>query len=81
MSYVKRTTSEGRIRDTGVRQCHQGEQSPANLAAEVTQSKADAQLPKIILEGRPGTAISSYDGAFDEAQLTDLIAYIRSFKP
>jgi mono/diheme cytochrome c family protein len=54
---------------------------PADLAAKARQTKTDAQLQKITLEGRPGTAMSSYDGAFDEAQLTDLIAYTRSFKP
>jgi mono/diheme cytochrome c family protein len=54
---------------------------PANLAAKATQSKTDAQLRKIILEGRPGTAMASFDGAFEEAQLADLIAYIRSLKP
>lgn len=54
---------------------------PANLAAKATQTKADAQLRKIILEGRPGTAMSSYDGTFEEAQLADLLAYIRSLKP
>jgi high-affinity iron transporter len=54
---------------------------PADLTAKATQSKTDAQLRKIILEGRPGTAMSSYDGAFDEAQLADLLAYIRSLKP
>ncbi len=54
---------------------------PANLAAKTTQAKTDAQLRKTILEGRPGTAMSSYDGAFEEAQLVGLIAYIRSLKP
>lgn len=54
---------------------------PANLAAKATQSKTDAQLCKIILEGRPGTAMASFDGAFEEAQLADLLAYIRSLKP
>lgn len=54
---------------------------PANLAAKKTQTKTDTELRKIILEGRPGTAMSSYDGAFEEAQLADLIAYIRSLKP
>jgi mono/diheme cytochrome c family protein len=54
---------------------------PANLAAKTTQTKTDAQLRKIILEGRPGTAMSGFDGAFDEAQLADLLAYIRSLKP
>lgn len=53
---------------------------PAYLTAKATQSKTDAELRKIILEGRSGTAMSSYDGAFDEAQLDDLIAYIRSLK-
>lgn len=54
---------------------------PANLAAKATQSKTDAQLRKVILEGRPGTAMSSYDGAFEESQLSDLLAYIRTLKP
>lgn len=53
----------------------------ANLTAKATQAKTDAQLRKIILEGRPGTAMSSYAGAFEEAQLADLLAYIRSLKP
>lgn len=54
---------------------------PANLAAKATQAKTDAQLRKIIVEGRPGTAMASYDGAFNEAQLADVIAYIRALKP
>lgn len=53
---------------------------PANLTAMATQSKTDAQLRKVILEGRPGTAMTGYEGAFEEAQLADLIAYIRSLK-
>jgi mono/diheme cytochrome c family protein len=54
---------------------------PANLAAKATQAKTEAQLRKVILEGRPGTAMASFEGAFEEAQLADLIAYIRSLKP
>lgn len=54
---------------------------PANLTAKAAQAKTDVQLRKIILEGRPGTAMTGYDGAFEEAQLADLIAYIRSLKP
>ena len=54
---------------------------PANLTAKATQSKTDAQIRKIIIEGRPDTAMTSYDGAFEDAQLADLIAYIRSLKP
>lgn len=51
---------------------------PSNLTAKATQTKTDAELRKIILEGRPGTAMASFDGAFEEAQLSDLIAYLRS---
>ena len=51
---------------------------PANLTAKSTQSKSDGELRRIILEGRPGTAMASFDGAFDEGQLIDLIAYLRS---
>ncbi len=54
---------------------------PADLAAKSTQSKTEAQLRKIIFEGRQGTAMTGYVGAFEEAQLTDLLAYIRSLKP
>lgn len=53
---------------------------PANLTAKATQAKTDAQLRKIILEGRPGTAMTGYEGAFEDLQLSDLIAYIRSLK-
>lgn len=53
---------------------------PANLTAKATQAKTDGELRKIILEGRPGTAMASFDGAFDEAQLANWIAYIRSIE-
>jgi mono/diheme cytochrome c family protein len=35
---------------------------PANLTARATQEKTDVQLRKIILEGRPGTAMTGYGG-------------------
>jgi mono/diheme cytochrome c family protein len=54
---------------------------PANLTAQATQSKTDAQLRQIILEGRAGTAMVGFEGAIEEAQLVDVIAYIRSLKP
>jgi mono/diheme cytochrome c family protein len=53
---------------------------PSNLTAKATQTKTDADLRKIILEGRPGAAMASFDGAFEEDQLTDLIAFIRSIQ-
>jgi mono/diheme cytochrome c family protein len=53
---------------------------PSNLTAKPTQAKSDAELRTIILKGRPGTAMASFDGAFDDVQLTNLIAYIRSIQ-
>ena len=55
--------------------------APANLTAKATQEKTDAQLRKVIQEGRAGTAMTGYAVAFDEGKLDDLIAYIRSLKP
>lgn len=54
---------------------------PANLTAKATQEKTDAQLRKVIEEGRPGTAMIGYAAAFNEEKLADVIAYIRSLKP
>ena len=54
---------------------------PANLTAKATQEKTDAQLRKVIEEGRPGTAMTGYAAAFNEEKLADVIAYIRSLKP
>ncbi len=54
---------------------------PSNLTAKVTQEKSDAVLRKTILEGRPGTAMSGFGGAFTEAQVADMLAYLRSLKP
>lgn len=56
-------------------------QPPADLRAKTTQSKQDGQLRKAIVEGVPGTAMSAFGEAFDDQQLADLIAYIRSLKP
>ncbi|ODT45690.1 MAG: hypothetical protein ABS70_02555 [Nitrospira sp. SCN 59-13] len=55
--------------------------APANLTSKATQEKTDAQLRKVIQEGRPGTAMTGYAAAFDEEKLDDMIAYIRSLKP
>ena len=55
--------------------------APANLTSKATQEKTDAQLRKVIQEGRPGTAMTGYAVAFDEEKLDDIMAYIRSLKP
>jgi mono/diheme cytochrome c family protein len=53
---------------------------PADLTSKKTQSKKDGQLRKIIVEGVEGTAMSAFGEAFDDQQMADLIAYIRSVK-
>ena len=54
---------------------------PANLASEQTQSKSDAELKEVIMNGRPGTAMVGFEGAIEEYQWNDLLAYLRSLKP
>ena len=54
---------------------------PANLASEKTQSKSDAELKDVIMKGRSGTAMEGFDGALEEDQWNDLLAYLRSLKP
>ena len=54
---------------------------PAKLTSPVTQSKTDAELTEIILKGRPGTAMAGFEGALEDTQLADLLAYILSLKP
>ncbi|GJL60125.1 MAG: hypothetical protein NPIRA03_29820 [Nitrospirales bacterium] len=53
---------------------------PANLASEQTQSQSDADLKAVIMNGRSGTAMVGFEGALDEAQFADLLAYLRSLK-
>lgn len=54
---------------------------PANLASEQTQSKSDAELKEVIMNGRPGTAMVGFEGAIEEDQWNNLLAYLRSLKP
>jgi mono/diheme cytochrome c family protein len=54
---------------------------PANLASEKTQSQSDADLKAVIMNGRSGTAMVGFEGALEEAQFADLLAYLRSLKP
>ncbi len=54
---------------------------PANLASEKTQSKSDTELKEVILNGRSGTAMVGFEGALEEEQWNDLLAFLRSLKP
>lgn len=50
--------------------------NPAFLA-----SASDAFIRHAILEGRPGTPMVAFKGVFDEGQVNDLVAHIRSWGP
>jgi high-affinity iron transporter len=52
---------------------------PTDFTAAAFQEKTDAQISAAIRAGKPGTAMSSYPQLTD-AQLADLVAYIRTFK-
>lgn len=54
---------------------------PSNLARQTTQTKSDKELQNVIMKGREGTAMAGFEGAFEETQLNDLLAYLRSLKP
>ena len=54
---------------------------PSNLASETTQAKSDKELQDVIKRGREGTAMAGMEGALEESQLIDLLAYLRSLKP
>ncbi|MDH5588351.1 MAG: cytochrome c, partial [Nitrospirota bacterium] len=54
---------------------------PSNLASEATQAKSDKELKDVIMKGREGTAMAGLEGALEESQLSDLLAYLRSLKP
>lgn len=53
---------------------------PKDLTSESTRSMSDDQIRKVIIEGRKGTAMAGFEGAFKDSQLIDLIAFIRSLK-
>lgn len=53
---------------------------PSNLAGQATQAKPDGELQDIILKGKDGTAMVGFEGALEELQLKDLLAYLRSLK-
>lgn len=54
---------------------------PSNLASETTKAKSDKELKDVIMKGREGTAMAGMEGALEESQLNDLLAYLRSLKP
>ncbi len=53
---------------------------PSDLTSGKTQAKADAELRKVIMEGRAGTAMTGF-GTYNDEQVAALLAYIRSLKP
>lgn len=51
---------------------------PKDLTSESTRSMTDDEIRKVIIEGRKGTAMAGFENTFKDAQLIDLIAFIRS---
>ena len=50
---------------------------PGDLTSAITQSRTDAELRTIILEGRPGTKMTGYE-IFKAGEILDLLAFIRT---
>lgn len=50
---------------------------PGNLTSANTQSRTDAELRTIILEGRPGTKMRGFE-IFEDHEILDLLAFIRT---
>jgi mono/diheme cytochrome c family protein len=51
---------------------------PADFTSQKIKSKPDAELIKSIQEGRPPTTMSAFKGQLSEAQIHDVLAYVRS---
>ncbi len=48
---------------------------------EFIQSKSNAELVDFILSGRPGTAMAGFKGRLSEAQIADVVAFLRLWQP
>lgn len=53
---------------------------PKDLTSESTRSMTDDEIREVIIEGRKGTAMAGFEDSFQDAQLIDLVAFIRSLK-
>jgi len=51
---------------------------PADFTSQKIKSKPDAELIKSIQEGRPPTTMSAFKGQLSDAQIHDVLAYVRS---
>ncbi len=50
---------------------------PADFTNQKIKSKPDAELIKSIQEGRPSTSMAAFKGQLTDAQIRDVLAYIR----
>ncbi len=48
---------------------------------QFVQESTNAELLSLLLTGRPGTAMRSFDGRLSEFQLADVIAFLRTWQP
>ena len=51
---------------------------PADFTNQKSKAKKDAELLKIIQDGRTGTAMAAFKGQLSEQEIRDLLAYVRS---
>lgn len=49
--------------------------------SEFVQQSSNAEMLSLLLTGRPGTAMRSFDGRLSEFQLADAIAFLRAWQP
>jgi len=48
---------------------------------EFVQTSTNAKVLSLLFAGRPGTAMRSFTGQLTEAQLADVIAFLRGWQP
>jgi len=49
----------------------------ANFSSPESMNKSDAQLLKVIREGHPDTAMTSWKGSLSDQEFQDVLAYVR----
>lgn len=50
---------------------------PANLISTKVQAKSDAELVRLVSEGKPGTAMMRWETVLEDKEILDLVKYIR----
>ena len=53
---------------------------PADFTSATSKKKTAAELQRIIEQGKPGTAMIAWKGQLSASNITDLVAYLNSFR-